>query len=151
MSNAITGGTARRPRELTVMRRAAWLGLGLFCGGFAVLEAVNHGMGALAMAAGFAIAPDLTMLIGARQRSQPGQLAPRAVPWYNAAHRAWMPLLLLAVSVVPPLGSAALFAGGLGWLAHIAIDRAAGFGLRNAAGFQRHQGPAEIPDGRVHG
>jgi hypothetical protein len=31
-----------------------------------------------------------------------------------------------------------LFAGGLGWLAHIAIDRAVGYGLRSPAGFQRH-------------
>jgi len=120
-------------------RRAGWLLLGLFCVGFAILESVNHGLPALLMAAGFAIAPDLAMLVGARTAHslQRGQLPPAAVPWYNAAHRAWVPLLLLVAYSVSPLNWAPLFAAGLGWLAHIAIDRAAGFGLRDAAGFQR--------------
>ena len=64
------------------------------------------------------------------------------MPWYNAAHRVWVPVLLLAVYTVSPLTWAPLFAAGLGWLAHIAVDRACGYGLRSAAGFQRHATPA---------
>jgi Domain of unknown function (DUF4260) len=151
MSNVHAGGnsapysrslTAHLPSVPAAARRGGWLLLGLFCTGFAILEIVNHGPEALAMAAGFAIAPDLAMIVGVRgaRALQHGQLAPAAVPWYNAVHRAWVPLLLLVVYSVAPLSWAPLFAGGLGWLAHIAIDRAAGFGLRDAAGFQRTPG-----------
>jgi Domain of unknown function (DUF4260) len=35
------------------------------------------------------------------------------------------------------IDSAALFTGGLAWLAHIAIDRATDFGLRTRQEFQR--------------
>lgn len=156
MSSVHTAGSrarsARFPaavfsRVPAAARRTGWLLLGLFCIGLAILEIVNHGPEALGMAAGFAIAPDLAMLVGASgaRSLQHGQLAPAAVPWYNAVHRAWVPLLLLVVYSVSPLTWAPLFAGGLGWLAHIAIDRAAGFGLRDAAGFQR------TPDGRRSG
>jgi hypothetical protein len=55
-----------------------------------------------------AATPDLPMLIGAKRTLARGQLAP-----------------------------AALLAGGLAWLAHIATDHAAGFGPRNPHGFQR--------------
>ena len=150
MSNVHTAASAGRypgPRQpsmrrrgtLAAARRAGWLALGLFCVGFAILESVNHGLLALLLAVGFAIAPDLAMLVGVRTAHslRRGQLPPAAVPWYNAVHRAWVPLLLLVACTVSPLDWAPLFAGGLGWLAHIAIDRAAGFGLRDPAGFQR--------------
>jgi Domain of unknown function (DUF4260) len=37
----------------------------------------------------------------------------------------------------PGVDSAALFTGGLAWLAHVALDRALGYGLRGRDGFQR--------------
>jgi uncharacterized protein DUF4260 len=74
-----------------------------------------------------------TVFIGASRRLARGQLAPRAVPFYNTAHRVWGPLVLLAAGAVWP-DSAALLAGGL---AHIGLDRGLGFGLRTPAGFQR--------------
>ena len=38
----------------------------------------------------------------------------------------------------PTHSSGLLAARRAGWLAHIALDRAMGFGLRTADGFQRH-------------
>jgi hypothetical protein len=117
-------------------RRLAWLALGLCCAGFAVFEIAKHGGAALPLGLGFLIAPDLAMLVGANRRLAKGQLAPRAVPVYNLVHRVWGPLALL-VACTFWIDSAALFTGGLAWLAHVAIDRAAGYGLRTPSGFQR--------------
>jgi hypothetical protein len=125
-----------RVRPVRPARRLAWLALGGFCVAFAVFEVAKHGGLALALALVFAIAPDLAMLIGASQKLAPGQLAPTAVPFYNAVHRVWGPVALMVASIFFGPG-AALFTGGLAWLAHLAIDRAAGFGLRTPEGFQR--------------
>jgi hypothetical protein len=134
MQNAIP--THAHPAR-TVIRRLAWLILGLAAATLTVIQVTSHGTGALALAVALAVAPDLTMLIGAsRRKLARGQLAPAAVPFYNTAHRVWGPLLLLAAGAGWP-GSAALLAGGLAWLAHVGLDRGLGFGLRTAAGFQR--------------
>ena len=124
---------------VTAGRQTGWLGLGLAALAFGGLEVASHGLWALVLLAAAVIAPDLTFLAGLGQAREiePGQLPPVAVPWYNAAHRAWVPVLLLVAYAVSPLSWAPLFAAGLGWLAHIAIDRACGYGLRSAAGFQR--------------
>ena len=147
MSSARLTASIPRVSWLSAARRAGWLGTGLAALAFGGLEVANHGPWALAGLIAFVIAPDLTFLVGLGQAKvmEPGQLPPVAVPWYNAAHRAWVPVLLLVAYAVSPLSWAPLFAAGLGWLAHIAIDRAAGYGLRSAAGFQRY-GSA----GRVH-
>ena len=142
MSSANLAGTTSQPSWAGVARaarRAGWLGAGLASLALGGLEVVNHGPWALAGLITSAIAPDLTFLKGMGQASQmePGQLPAVAVPWYNAAHRPWVPALLLVTCVVIPLSWAPLFAAGLGWLAHIALDRAMGFGLRTADGFQR--------------
>jgi hypothetical protein len=123
-------------RTRTVTRRLAWLALGLAAATLTVVQVGGHGTGALALAVALAIAPDLTMLIGHGRTLARGQLAPTAVPFYNAAHRLWGPLGLLAAGAVWP-GSAVLLAGGLAWLAHVGLDRGLGFGLRTPAGFQR--------------
>jgi hypothetical protein len=125
---------AAAPRS--VARRLAWLALGLFATAFAVFEVARHGGGALALAIAFALAPDLSMLVGARRGLARGQLAPQAVPFYNAVHRVWGPLVLLVVCIFW-IDSAPLFSGGLAWLAHIGLDRSLGFGLRTPQGFQR--------------
>jgi hypothetical protein len=127
--------THARPAR-TVTRRLAWLTLGLTAATFTVIQVSGHGTAALAVAVALAIAPDLTMLIGHGRKLARGQLAPTAVPFYNAAHRPWGPLALLAAGGIWP-GSAVLLAGGLAWLAHVGLDRGLGFGRRTPAGFQR--------------
>jgi Domain of unknown function (DUF4260) len=120
----------------SVARRLGWLALALVAAVLSVIQVSGHGTGALALAVALAVAPDLAMLIGASRRLARGQLAPTAVPFYNAAHRLWGPLALLAAGALWP-GSAVLLAGGLAWLAHVGLDRGLGFGLRTPAGFQR--------------
>ncbi|MFG3552236.1 DUF4260 family protein [Streptomyces sp. NPDC047725] len=134
--------TAPAPRPLTALagvRRAAWLLGALSWSAFAVLEAVRHGWLAGLLAFAFFVAPDLTFLVGLSdaRRMAKGQLPPRAVPYYNTAHRALVPLALLALAVVAPVTWAPAFAALSGWLAHISYDRAFGYGLRTKEGFQR--------------
>lgn len=83
----------------------------------------------------FALAPDLTLLVGIGPGLARGQLHPRAVPFYNAVHGFAGPLLL---------GGAALLwlgvpwlVGALAWAFHIAVDRALGYGQRTREGFRR--------------
>jgi len=83
----------------------------------------------------FAIAPDLSFLAGMGGGLARGQLHPRAVPIYNAVHRYWAPVVLVAVTLV--LHSPEWLAAGLAWIAHISFDRSLGFGLRTREGFQR--------------
>jgi hypothetical protein len=124
-----------------------WFGLWVFLTAFTVFEVAKHGYvhgSALeatvltATAVGFFVAPDLTFLIGYGQPAQKGHLAKQAVPWYNAMHRISIPLLLTSIIGVAlaPLAfwSLALFIAGLSWMAHIALDRSAGYGLRAADG-----------------
>lgn len=96
------------------------------------------GLGFAAVAVGFFVAPDLTFLIGLGDEVAKAHISPRAVPFYNALHRIWVPALLTTVVgvVLAPLSAPALllFIGGLSWMAHIALDRAAGYGLRRADG-----------------
>jgi hypothetical protein len=83
----------------------------------------------------FAIAPDLTLLMGMSSGLQRGQLHPRAVPFYNAVHRYWVPGFLIVISVL--VRSPEWLVAGLAWSAHISVDRSLGFGLRTPEGFQR--------------
>lgn len=73
------------------------------------------------------LAPDLSMfgyLVGPRI----GAIA------YNALHILILPVLLLLVGYLS--GHAAAIAVALIWIAHIAIDRALGYGLKLSTGFQ---------------
>ncbi|MYR45591.1 DUF4260 family protein [Streptomyces sp. SID5910] len=127
------------PRAFALVRRTAWLLGALFWSAFAVVEAVNHGWAAGLLAFAFFLAPDLTFLVGlsVAPRMEKGQLPPRAVPYYNAAHRALVPLALVVLYPLTPLTWAPAFAALCGWLAHISYDRAFGYGLRTKEGFQR--------------
>jgi uncharacterized protein DUF4260 len=117
------------------VRRLGWAALVLACG--ALLFRVAGAAGGLATAAGLAAAllPDLALLRGAEPGLARGQLAPRAVPLYNAVHAPWGPLAALAAGLA--LGSAIALAAGLGWALHVALDRSLGYGPRTPAGFQR--------------
>ena len=91
----------------------------------------------------FFIAPDLTFIIGIGDEVPQGSLSRRAVPFYNALHR--MPVAVTFTTVIgvglAPLAPLplALFIGGLSWIAHIAMDRTAGYGLRNSDGSRELQ------------
>lgn len=126
--------------------------LGLFLLGFLVYESVKYGwvMGGTVLL--FALLPDVA-LIGAFDRARPGMLRGRGVAFYNVMHRPWIALALLvsgALVVLPPVGavddSGKLVAvAGLAWLAHIAVDRASGYGLRDAGGAIRPVGGTRTP------
>lgn len=115
-------------------RRSAYAALGALLFAFTVFEAVEHGLWLPGLAG--ALGPDVALLAGAGAGLARGQLHPRAVPLYNALHRWWpaLGLTLIAIAAPVPLG---LFVAGLAWCAHIAIDRACGYGLRDREGFQR--------------
>ena len=81
----------------------------------------------------FAIAPDLTMLVGVRDSGK-GRLSPKAVPYYNAAHRLIGPAVLgIAVAWFNP----GLLVGALAWAGHVCFDRAIGIRLRAPDGSMR--------------
>lgn len=122
--------TARAP-----VSRLAFLALGLIAAGLAIYLVSSRGASIVPLIA-LAIAPDLPLLLGAAPGLARGQIHPRAVPLYNAVHRFWVPLALIAVAVLA-LRSPSWIVAGLGWLAHIAFDRSSGFGLRSREGFQR--------------
>jgi hypothetical protein len=88
------------------------------------------------LAAAFAVGPDLALFAGIAPGLSKGQLAPRAVPLYNAMHLYLGPLAL-AAAVAAGLLSQAWIGAALAWGAHVALDRAVGYGLRGRDGFQR--------------
>jgi hypothetical protein len=118
------------------MKRAAWGGLAIFCLAFIVFEVAKHGTAAGVSALAFLVLPDLTMLIGAHEGGN-GRLSPRAVPFYNAVHRVWGPMVILVGYVFWPIGGVWVWTAGLAWLAHVAADRAFGYGLRERDGSRR--------------
>lgn len=123
------------PTLLTRHRRAAYGVAAVGLATAAVAAWLTTGTGGWQLAA-FAMGADIALLAGFGRGLAPGQLHPRAVPLYNALHRAAGPVALtaLAVAGVVPVG---FLAGGLVWGAHIAMDRSVGYGLRTRDGFQR--------------
>ena len=131
--------TIRGLRLPAAARKTAWVAWSAFLLAFAILEGLNHGAAAWAALGGGLIAPDLTFFTaaGAHEPVSRGQLPRKAVPFYNAAHRTWIPLALIAVYTVAPLDAPALFTFLLAWMLHIAVDRVAGYNLRGKDGFIR--------------
>ncbi|MBP2330909.1 hypothetical protein JOF56_011294 [Kibdelosporangium banguiense] len=119
-----------------IAQRVAWGVLAVFLLAFLVFEVVKHGGATWATALLLLIAPDLTMFIGAGEGGN-GKLSPKAVPFYNAMHRPWIPLTLLVGYSFSNLDWVPLFTAGLAWLLHIASDRAFGYGLRASDGSRR--------------
>ncbi len=99
-----------------------------------VAEAAGGGAWTAALA-GFA-GPDVALLLGIGRGLQRGQLHPRAVIPYNALHMFWGPAAVTLLAVTGAVGGGFLVLG-LAWAAHVAMDRAAGYGLRTREGFQR--------------
>jgi hypothetical protein len=129
MTNADTG---RHPALRALLGTA---GLLLLAGSIA--EMAGHGGAAIWSGLLGLAGPDLAFAASAGQPHERGRLPRRAVPVYNVLHRPWLPLLMLAA--VSADGQASVqaspyVAAALGWLAHIALDRALGFNLRAADG-----------------
>ncbi len=82
------------------------------------------------------VGPDLAFLRGRGEPTPgPGYIPRSTVGLYNTLHRPWAPAATIALGLATL--SQPLLVGGLGWLAHIALDRATGVGLRH-------------PDGHIH-
>ena len=120
------------PRRPAARAATAALAAGLL--GAAVAVVVSTGVGWAWVAASF-VAPDVALLLGAGRGLAPGQLHPRAVPLYNALHHPAGPLVPAALWAAGLTGAGPL-AAALACGAHIAMDRAAGYGLRTRRGHQ---------------
>ena len=116
------------------MKKIAYAAAGFIATGIAIAVVVTQHASWWPLVV-FAIAPDLSFLAGMAGGLERGQLHPRAVPIYNAVHRYWAPVVLVAITLL--LQSPAWLAAGLAWIAHISFDRSLGFGLRTPQGFQR--------------
>jgi len=80
------------------------------------------------------VGPDIGLIIAPAFGPMPGggRLPPRAAPIYNAFHTYTIPVLLWIGASAASMGPWPL----LGWLIHISVDRALGFGLRGPDGGQ---------------
>lgn len=117
----------------TLRARHLWLVPALAIAFYASGQAGLHGLGLVPLLV-FGIIPHLPVLVGYVQPHARGQLAPRAVPIFNAMHHPVPPLAVLGLAasgVLSPLW----FVAGLAWLSHIVIDWALGDGLRTADGY----------------
>ncbi|GLK62545.1 DUF4260 family protein [Paracoccus kondratievae] len=101
-------------------------GAGLALAGLLIAAQAAPGWGWLIWLA-VLFAPDLSMV---------GYLAgPRAgAVLYNLGHLYALAFLMMVLGVA--LGSTGLIAGGGLWLAHIGLDRALGYGLKEPLGFR---------------
>jgi hypothetical protein len=127
-------GPAVARRSVPRATAAAFGTAGLVLTTTAIALAVRHDTG-VAPVLVFAVLPDLALLLAIGRQFRHGQLPRRAVPAYNLLHHPVLPALLL-VAAAAGLGTWWLVAS-LAWGAHITFDRAAGYGLRTADGWQR--------------
>jgi hypothetical protein len=123
------------PQPSPYKLRYAWIVPGLALAFYANTLAAEHGLG-LGPVLLFGILPHLTVLVGIGQPTARGQLAPRAVPLFNAMHHPVLPLALLAFAVTGVL-SPFWLVGALAWLGHIVVDLGLGDGLRTVDGWRR--------------
>lgn len=124
---------------MTIFWRLVLAVLGVVALALAVTAGLRGGPLAWLLLVVFLVGPDLTMLIRDARPTVKGQMSPRAVPYYNAAHRLWAATALLVAGafLLAAIGLVPVLVGGLAWFGHVAIDRALGFGLRRPEGFQR--------------
>lgn len=114
--------------------RHLWIVPGLAIAVFASRVAGEHGLGLVPLLL-FGILPHLPVLLGIGQPTARGQLAPRAVPLFNAMHHPAVPLTLLAVAATGVI-SAFWLVGAMAWLGHVVVDWGMGDGLRSADGYR---------------
>ncbi|MFR9787165.1 DUF4260 family protein [Streptomyces sp. MB22_4] len=137
MTHDATQGAIRSSASRQV--RIAWGVLSVFLLVWAVFEAVKYGGWVIAAVVAGIVVPDLSFFVGLSGPHQHGRLSPKAVPLYNLLHRPVVAVLVMLSCLIPdsPAVAVPLFNFGLVWLQHIASDRAFGFGLRTAEGWQR--------------
>lgn len=130
------------------LTRVFWGALGLALLVFSIFQSVTYGWAAGAVIIVFAILPDIA-LIGAF--AEQGLLRPSRVRFYNLLHTPWIPLVVIAVSFLPwpslgwgLRGGHEIFLAGVAWLMHIAVDRALGYGRREADGSIRPVGAQKV-------
>jgi len=111
-----------------------WFVPGLAIAIYANTMAGEHALGLVPLLL-FGILPHLPVLLGFGQPTGRGQLAPHAVPLFNAMHHPAVPLALLAVAATGVL-SAFWLVGAMAWLSHIVVDWGMGDGLRSADGYR---------------
>lgn len=121
------------PQRRRFRQRHLWLIPGLAVGVYASTLAGHLGLGLVPLLV-FGIVPHLGVLLGLGQPHARGQLAPRAVPIFNAMHHPALPLVTVGVAAAGVL-SPFWLVGALAWLAHIVVDWAFGDGLRSEDGF----------------
>jgi hypothetical protein len=129
----MTAAVVAQPRRPAL--RPGWIVPGLALAVYANALAADHGLGLVPVLV-FGIVPHLTVLVGVGQPHARGQLAPRAVPLFNAMHHPAVPLALLGLAVAGILPTFWLV-GALAWLGHIVVDLSFGDGLRTADGWRR--------------
>ena len=132
--SAQAAAVAAEPRR-RFRRRHLWIVPGLAVGVYASTLSSHLGVGLLPLLV-FGIAPHLSVLAGLGQPHARGQLAPRAIPIFNAMHHPALPLLTVGLGAADVLSPFWLI-GALAWLAHIVVDWGFGDGLRSADGFLR--------------
>ena len=114
-----------RPRHL-------WLIPGLAIAVYASTQATAYGLGIVPLLV-FTIVPDVPWLLGVGQRHPHGQMATRAVPFFNLLHHPVPPLVLLGLAVAGVL-SPLWLVGSIAWLGHLVIGLGIGDRLRTSDG-----------------
>jgi len=133
---------ADRPRRLAL--RHLWLIPGLGIALFANAQSNSLQVGLVPLLV-FGIVPHMTAMLGIGLPHARGQLAPRAVPLFNAAHQPVMPLAVLGLAAAGVL-SPFFLVGALAWFSHIVTDWAFDKGLRTRDGYLRSRsGPGRRP------
>lgn len=121
-------------RRGTVALRMIWLAIALGLIVLTVKQCTVNGGWTIAAGIAGGLLPDLAFFVGAGKQHASGTLPRDAVRAYNTLHRVWIPLTLLAVSSLAPGIGAVASTLAIAWLAHIALDRGFGYGLRNPDG-----------------
>lgn len=112
--------------------RLIWVAIAVVLIPLVIWLARDQGHGWIALA--FGLMPDISLLYGMSPSLNKGQIHPRAVPLYNILHSAGGPLVTILAGLSGPAPGWMLVAG-LAWLAHVAFDRAIGYGLRDKNGY----------------
>ncbi len=131
-----TASAVQPERGRRLRTRHLWIVPGLAIAIFANSVAGEHALGLVPLLL-FGILPHLPVLLGVGQTTARGQLAPRAVPLFNAMHHPAVPLALLAVAATGVL-PAFWLVGAMAWLSHVVVDWGMGDGLRSADGYRLH-------------
>ncbi len=125
--------------------RLIWAVVAVVLVPFVIWLARDQGHGWIALA--FGLMPDIGLLYGMSPSLAKGQLHPRAVPLYNILHSVGGPLVTILAGLSGPAPEWLLIAG-LAWLAHVAVDRALGYGLRDKNGYVRDTGHPTMGTGQ---